>query len=72
MMMTRPLRYGATDVATKKGCAYGSRKKTTWSFWQIAGDYILPWTAYVVEQPHRQRKLLREHDDYWRMNSQKS
>ncbi|MDP2843505.1 MAG: hypothetical protein Q8O06_07725 [Acetobacterium sp.] len=36
------------------------------------GEYILPWTAYLVEQPHRQRKLLREYDDYWRMNSQKS
>jgi hypothetical protein len=36
------------------------------------GDYILPWTAYLVEQPHRQRKLLKEYDDYWRTNSQKS
>lgn len=24
------------------------------------GDYILPWTAYLVEQPHRQRKLQSE------------
>lgn len=22
------------------------------------GDYVLPWTAYPVVQPHRQRKLL--------------
>lgn len=27
------------------------------------GDYILPWTAYLVEQPHRQRKLQREYEE---------
>lgn len=27
-------------------------------------DYILPWTAYLVEQPRRKRKLLKEYDDY--------
>jgi len=30
------------------------------------GEYILPWTAYLVEQPHRQRKLQREYDEYCR------
>ena len=30
------------------------------------GDYILPWTAYLVEQPHRQLKLLREYEEYLR------
>ncbi|HSO82227.1 hypothetical protein [Thiocapsa sp.] len=30
------------------------------------GDYILPWTAYLVEQPHRKRKLLKEYEDYRR------
>jgi hypothetical protein len=33
------------------------------------GEYILPWTAYLVEQPHRQRKLMREYEEYWRKNS---
>jgi len=28
------------------------------------GDYILPWTAYLVEQPHRKRKLLKEYEDF--------
>jgi len=27
-------------------------------------DYILPWTAYLVEQPHRQRKLQKEYEEY--------
>jgi hypothetical protein len=36
------------------------------------GDYILPWTAYLVEQPHRQRKLQKEYEEYWRKNGQKS
>ncbi|MCG7948699.1 MAG: hypothetical protein N0C84_20375 [Candidatus Thiodiazotropha taylori] len=35
------------------------------------GEYILPWTAYLVEQQHRQRKLLKEHDRYWRTMEQK-
>jgi hypothetical protein len=30
------------------------------------GDYILPWTAYLVEQPHQQRKLQKEFEEYWR------
>lgn len=35
------------------------------------GDYILPWTAYLVEQPHRQRKLQREYEEYCRVRGQK-
>lgn len=31
------------------------------------GDYILPWTAYLVEQPHRQRKLQKEFEEYHRI-----
>jgi len=27
-------------------------------------DYILPWTAYIVEKPHRKRKLLKEYEAY--------
>ncbi|MDP2855335.1 MAG: hypothetical protein Q8O28_13940 [Smithellaceae bacterium] len=29
------------------------------------GDYILPWTAYLVEKPNRQRKLQKEYEAYW-------
>lgn len=29
----------------------------------VRGKYILPWTAYLVEQPHRQRKLQKEYED---------
>ena len=28
------------------------------------GEYILPWTTYVVNQPHRERKLMKEYKDY--------
>lgn len=35
------------------------------------GKYILPWTAYLVEQAHRQRKLQREYDEYCRNKGQK-
>lgn len=28
------------------------------------GNYLLPWTAYSVEQRHTQRKLQREYEDY--------
>ncbi|MCY4214962.1 MAG: hypothetical protein OXF68_15235 [Gammaproteobacteria bacterium] len=28
------------------------------------GKYILPWTAYPVEQPHRRRKLQREYEEF--------
>jgi hypothetical protein len=33
------------------------------------GNYILPYTAYLVEEPHRQRKLQREFEEYWRSDS---
>lgn len=26
--------------------------------------YLLPWTAYVVDRPHRKRKLLKEFEDW--------
>jgi hypothetical protein len=29
------------------------------------GEYILPWTAYLVERPHQQRKLQKEYEGYW-------
>lgn len=35
-------------------------------------EYILPWTAYLVDQPHRIRKLQKEHDAWWRDRAQKS
>ncbi len=35
------------------------------------GKYILPWTAYLVEQPHRQRKLQKEYEAYCRDKGQK-
>lgn len=28
------------------------------------GEYLLPWTAYLVEQPHRQKKLQKEYEAY--------
>ena len=27
-------------------------------------DYILPWTAYLVNYPNQKRKLLKEYEDY--------
>jgi len=27
-------------------------------------DYVLPWTAYPVEQDHRRRKLEREYGEW--------
>lgn len=30
------------------------------------GTYILPWTAYLVEKPHQQMKLRKEHENYWK------
>lgn len=30
------------------------------------GDFVMPWTAYTVEQPHRREKLRREYEEYWR------
>ena len=29
-------------------------------------EYVLPWTAYLVEYPHRSRKLQHEYEAYWR------
>ncbi len=31
-------------------------------------EYILPWTAYLVEKPHQQRKLEKEFEEYWQRN----
>lgn len=28
------------------------------------GDYILPWTTYVVDQPNRERRLMKEYQAY--------
>lgn len=28
--------------------------------------YVLPWTAYCVAQPHRQNKLRKEYENYWK------
>ena len=36
------------------------------------GSYILPWTAYLVEKPHRQRKLQKEYEEYCRKNGLKA
>ncbi|NTV05716.1 MAG: hypothetical protein HGA59_04305 [Chlorobiaceae bacterium] len=36
------------------------------------GDYILPWTAYLVEKPHQQRKLQKEYEAYQQQKSRKS
>lgn len=30
--------------------------------------YILPWTAYLVTQSHRKRKLQKEYEEYQRLN----
>jgi hypothetical protein len=30
------------------------------------GRYILPWTAYLVVQPHQKRKLQKEFEECWR------
>lgn len=35
------------------------------------GDYILPWTAYPVDQEHRKRKLQREYEAYRKSLPQK-
>lgn len=29
------------------------------------GDYVLPWTAYLVEREHQRRKLQRRHKEFW-------
>jgi hypothetical protein len=35
------------------------------------GDYILPWTAYLVNQPHRKRKLQKEYEAYLKDEAEK-
>lgn len=35
------------------------------------GSFVLPWTAYLVEQPHQKRKLQKEYEEYCRNNNQK-
>ncbi len=36
------------------------------------GNYILPWTAYLVKKPHQQRKLQKEYEKYCRENGLKA
>ncbi len=33
------------------------------------GKYILPWTAYLVEKPHQQKKLRKEYEEYWKSSA---
>lgn len=33
------------------------------------GEYILPWTTYVVENAHRKRNLLKEYESYIKANA---
>ncbi len=35
------------------------------------GNYLLPWTAYLVEQPHRKRKLQKEYEACLKDQAQK-
>ena len=35
------------------------------------GEYILPWTAYLIEQQHRQNKLQKEYEEYWKGQAKK-
>jgi hypothetical protein len=30
------------------------------------GTFVLPWTAYLVTESHRKRKLQKEYEDYQR------
>ena len=32
------------------------------------GEYVLPWTHFLIEQPHRQHKLRKEYAAYWAAN----
>ncbi len=36
-----------------------------------AKDYILPWTAYLIEYPSRKRKLLEEYEAYIKCRERK-
>lgn len=29
-------------------------------------DYVLPWTAYMVDKPRRRQKLQKEFEEYWK------
>lgn len=29
------------------------------------GDFVLPWTAFYVEQEHRRRKFRRRYEEFW-------
>jgi len=29
-------------------------------------NYVLPWTAYIVDKPHRKQKLQKEFEEYWK------
>jgi hypothetical protein len=31
------------------------------------GDYVLPWTQYVVQEAHRRQKLREEYEAYWQL-----
>ena len=31
------------------------------------GDYVLPWTQYHVDRPHRQEKYRKEYENYWKV-----
>lgn len=35
------------------------------------GSFVLPWTAYLVDQPHQKRKLQKEYEEYCRNQGQK-
>lgn len=30
------------------------------------GEYLLPWTAYIVDMPHQKMKLQKEFEEYWK------
>jgi hypothetical protein len=33
------------------------------------GEYVLPWTAYCVEQKYRRKKYQKEFEKYWQMQN---
>jgi len=33
------------------------------------GEYILPWTTYIIEKNHKKRKLLKEYEAYKNANA---
>jgi hypothetical protein len=77
----RPIIEHDTDPALKVWRNRRGREERVclWLVWESylviladRGDYLLPWTAYPVEQPHRQQKLLREYEEYRRERGLKS